>query len=107
MTLIKLLLFAFASWRLARANLKLSEFFLRYLKRTQTMTCTFFSCAWQNELDDLLGFLCNRFQQRREAIIQELLGTVCHIEVRSIGYHISGEVISVLSLEGRYYNCHE
>ncbi len=25
----------------------------------------------------------------------------------SIGYHMSGEVISVLSLEGRYYNCHE
>ncbi len=24
-----------------------------------------------------------------------------------IGYHMSGEVISVLSLEGRYYNCHE
>ncbi len=24
----------------------------------------------------------------------------------SIGYHMSGEVISVLSLEGRYYNCH-
>ena len=25
----------------------------------------------------------------------------------SIGYQMSGEVISVLSLEGRYYNCHE
>ena len=24
-----------------------------------------------------------------------------------VGYHMSGEVISVLSLEGRYYNCHE
>ena len=24
-----------------------------------------------------------------------------------IGYHMSGEVISVLSLEGRYYNCRE
>ncbi len=24
-----------------------------------------------------------------------------------IGYHMSGEVISVLSLEGRYHNCHE
>ena len=24
----------------------------------------------------------------------------------SIGYHMSGEVISVLSLKGRYYNCH-
>ena len=24
-----------------------------------------------------------------------------------IGYHMSGEVISVLSLKGRYYNCHE
>ncbi len=24
-----------------------------------------------------------------------------------IGYHMSGEVISVLSLEGRYYNCHK
>ncbi len=24
-----------------------------------------------------------------------------------IGYHMSGEVKSVLSLEGRYYNCHE
>ncbi len=24
-----------------------------------------------------------------------------------ISYHMSGEVISVLSLEGRYYNCHE
>ena len=28
-------------------------------------------------------------------------GVIC------IGYHMSGEVISVLSLEGRYYNCHE
>ena len=27
--------------------------------------------------------------------------------MRSIGYHMSGEVISVLSREGRYYNCHE
>ena len=24
-----------------------------------------------------------------------------------IGYHMSGEVMSVLSLEGRYYNCHD
>ncbi len=24
-----------------------------------------------------------------------------------IGYHMIGSVISVLSLEGRYYNCHE
>ena len=24
-----------------------------------------------------------------------------------IGYHMSGEVISVLSLKRRYYNCHE
>ncbi len=30
-----------------------------------------------------------------------VLQTVC------IGYHMSGEVISVLSLERRYYNCHE
>ncbi len=29
------------------------------------------------------------------------------VRVLCIGYHISGEVISVLSLEGRYYNCHE
>ena len=28
----------------------------------------------------------------------------CHI---CIGYHMSGEVMSVLSLEERYYNCHE
>ncbi len=27
--------------------------------------------------------------------------------VMCIGYHMGGEVISVLSLEGRYYNCHE
>ena len=24
----------------------------------------------------------------------------------SIGYHMNGEMISVLSTEGRYYNCH-
>ena len=30
-----------------------------------------------------------------------------NIKQISIGYHMSGEVISFLSLEGRYYNCHE
>ncbi len=35
----------------------------------------------------------------------------CHVygleSTISIGYHMNGEVISVLSLEERYYNCHE
>ena len=28
-----------------------------------------------------------------------------HKYMPSVGYHMNGEVISVLSLEGRYYNC--
>ncbi len=52
---------------------------------------------------DLYRFLQNFFLHKfyLAVIFAESIDKIC------IGYHMSGEVISVLSLEGRYYNCHE
>ena len=35
---------------------------------------------------------------------REIYRNISELILVSIGYHMSGEVISVLSLEGRYYN---
>ena len=47
------------------------------------------------------GIVCHMRGKLHVPMVQSFKIIIC------IGYHMSGEVISVLSLEGRYYNCHE
>ena len=44
-------------------------------------------------------------------IENQIIARICKFHSRvgmyAIGYHMNGEIVLVLSFEGRYYNCHE